>query len=68
MAADLEAVPQELPLPAGLRIVRVEDKDTLRQWIHVASVGFSVPEQYEQVWYEFFAEAVFEQPFWTYLA
>jgi GNAT superfamily N-acetyltransferase len=68
MGADLESVPQELPLAAGLRIVRVEDKDTLRQWIHVASVGFGVAEQYEQVWYEFFAEAVFEQPFWTYLA
>jgi GNAT superfamily N-acetyltransferase len=68
MAADLESVPQELPLVAGLRIVRVEDKETLRQWIHVASVGFGVAEPYEEVWYEFFAEAVFEQPFWTYLA
>lgn len=68
MAADLEAVPDELPLPAGLRIVRVEDQETLRQWIHVASIGFEVAEQYENVWYEFFAEAVFEQPFWTYLA
>jgi GNAT superfamily N-acetyltransferase len=68
MAADLESVPQELPLPAGLRIVHVEDKETQRQWIHVASVGFEVPEQYGQVWYEFSAEAVFEQPFWTYLA
>lgn len=68
MAADLESVPEELPLPAGLRIVRVEDKETLRQWIHVASVGFEVAEKYENVWYEFFATAVFEQPFWTYLA
>lgn len=68
MAADLESITDELPLPAGLNIVRVEDKETLRQWIHVASVGFGVAEQYEDVWYEFFAEAVFEQPFWTYLA
>ena len=68
MAADLESVPDELPMPAGLRIVPVEDKETLRQWIHVASVGFGLAEQYEDIWYEFFAEAVFEQPFWTYLA
>ena len=68
MAADLESVPDELPLPAGLSIVRVEDKETLRKWIHVASVGFGVAEKYENVWYEFFADAIFEQPFWTYLA
>jgi GNAT superfamily N-acetyltransferase len=68
MAADLEWIPDQPPLPSGLRIVRVEDKPTLRQWIHVASAGFGVAEQYEAVWYEFFAEAVFEQPFWTYLA
>lgn len=68
MAADLESVPEDLPLPTGLRIVRVEDKETLRQWIHVASLGFEVAERYENVWYEFFAEAIFQQPFWTYLA
>ena len=68
MAADLESVPEDLPIPAGLEIIRVEDKDLLQQWIHVASVGFGIAEEYEKVWYEFFVEAVFEQPFWTYLA
>jgi GNAT superfamily N-acetyltransferase len=68
MAADLSFIPSDVPVPAGLKIVRVEDKETLRQWIHVASIGFNVPAQYEDVWYEFFVESVFEQPFWTYLA
>ncbi len=68
MAADLSSIPEEVPMPEGLKIVRVEDTETLREWIHVASLGFDVPAQYEEVWYEFFAEAVFEQPFWTFLA
>jgi GNAT superfamily N-acetyltransferase len=68
MAADLSRIPEELPVPPGLKIVRVEDKETLQQWIHTASLGFNVPAKYEDVWYEFFAEAVFEQPFWSYLA
>jgi GNAT superfamily N-acetyltransferase len=68
MAADLSSIPENVPVPAGLKIVRVEDKETLQQWIHVASIGFNVPAEYEDVWYEFFVEAVFEQPFWSYLA
>jgi len=68
MAVDLISVPDDLPVPPGLGIVRVEDKETLQQWIHIASLGFGVAEEFEQVWYDFFVEAVFEQPFWTYLA
>lgn len=68
MATDLMLVPEELPLPTGLKIVRVEDQDTLRQWIHIASIGFDVAEEHEKVWYDFFVEAVFDQPFWSYLA
>jgi ribosomal protein S18 acetylase RimI-like enzyme len=68
MAADLMSLPEDLPLPTGLKIVRVEDKETLQQWIHIASIGFGVAEEYEKVWHEFFVEAVFDQPFWSYLA
>ena len=68
MAVDLMSVPEDLPLPTGLEIVRVEDKESLQEWIHVASLGFGVAEEFEEVWYDFFVEAVFEQPFWTYLA
>jgi GNAT superfamily N-acetyltransferase len=68
MAADLTGLPENISLPNGLRIVPVEDEATLRKWIHVASIGFGVPNDVEDTWYGFFAEAVCERPFRTYLA
>lgn len=68
MAADLSLIPACLPMHPDLRIIPVEDEDTLKQWIHVASVGFKISEQFEQTWYDFFAEAIFEPRFHTYLA
>jgi len=68
MAVDLLTVPESVPLPAGLEIISVEDGETLRKWIHVASIGFDVPEESEKTWYEFFVEAVFDLPFRSYLA
>jgi len=68
MAADLMALPEDLPLPSGLEILPVENEESLRQWIHIASIGFDVPEEYEKVWYDFFVEAVFDLPFRNYLA
>ena len=68
MAVDLMSVPETLPLPARLQIVEVKPGETLRQWIHAASIGFEVPEEFESVWYDFFADAVFDLPFWTYMA
>jgi GNAT superfamily N-acetyltransferase len=68
MAVDLPAGPESRPLPAGVEIIPVEDGETLREWIHVASVGFHVPEEFENTWYDFFVEAVFDTPFRNYLA
>jgi GNAT superfamily N-acetyltransferase len=68
MAADLVTLPENLPFPNGLEIVPVENGETLQQWIHIASIGFEVPEEYEKVWYDFFVEAVLDLPFRTYLA
>jgi GNAT superfamily N-acetyltransferase len=68
MAADLMNLPQELPVPPSLTIIPVEDKDTLKNWIHIASVGFGVPLESESSWCDMFAEAVFELPFRNYLA
>jgi GNAT superfamily N-acetyltransferase len=68
MAADLTGLPENISIANGLRIVPVEDEATLRKWIHVASVGFGVPTDVEDIWYSFFAEAVCERPFRTYLA
>ncbi|HET9909132.1 MAG TPA: GNAT family N-acetyltransferase [Anaerolineales bacterium] len=68
MAVDLSLLPGCLPTNPGLRIVRVDDEQTLRQWIHIASVGFRIDEKFEQVWYDFFVDAIFEPRFQTYLA
>jgi GNAT superfamily N-acetyltransferase len=68
MAADLMALPEDLPFPTGLEILPVENGEILQQWIHIASIGFDVPEEYENVWYDFFVEAVLNLPFRSYLA
>jgi len=61
-------LPDDLPPHPGLRIVPVVESDTLRQWIHVASIGFKISEKFEKVWYDFFADAIFNPRFQTYLA
>ena len=68
MAVDISTLPDELPAHPGLRIVRVDDEHALRQWIHIASVGFKIDEKFEKVWYDFFVDAIFEARFQTYLA
>jgi GNAT superfamily N-acetyltransferase len=68
MAVDLSVLPEELPAHPGLRIVPVVDGNALRQWIHVASIGFRISEKFEKVWYDFFVDTVFDGQFQTYLA
>jgi GNAT superfamily N-acetyltransferase len=68
MAVDLSLLPTDLPTHPGLRIVPVNDEYALKQWIHVASMGFRIKEKFEKVWYDFFVEAIFEARFQTYLA
>src|SRR5688572_10326782 len=68
MAADLRVLPVDVPAPTGLKIVPVFGEETLKQWIHIASIGFGVREEFEKVWYDFFVEAVFDTRFRTYLA
>ena len=68
MAVDLASVPENLARPTGLEIVRVADGETLRQWVHAASIGFEIPQEFESIWCDFFEVAVFDLPFQTYLA
>jgi ribosomal protein S18 acetylase RimI-like enzyme len=68
MAIDLSVLPEDLPSHPGLRVVPVDDGYALRQWIHVASIGFRISEKYEKVWYDFFVDAIFFPQFRTYLA
>ena len=68
MAIDMSILPEDHPKPDGLEILLVDDDKMLRQWIHVASVGFGVPADLEEVWFEFFSYAACRTPFQTYLA
>ncbi len=68
MAVDLAPLPECLPAHPDLRIVPVDNEDALRQWIHVASIGFRISEEFEKVWYDFFVDAIFYPQFRTYLA
>lgn len=68
MAMDLNVLPQERHMIDGLEIVLVDDEKLLRQWIHVASIGFGVPAGAVDVWFEFFNYAACSSPFQTYLA
>jgi len=67
MAIDLTALSEKYPKPEGLEICLVDDDKSLRQWIHVASVGFGVPAEVEEIWFEFFNYAACRNPFQTYL-
>jgi GNAT superfamily N-acetyltransferase len=68
MAVDLNVLPQDPSLPDGLQIVQVEDDTILRKWIHTASVGFGVPPEVENIWFEFFNYVACGLPFRTYIA
>jgi len=68
MAVDISLLPDGLPTHLNLRIVPVEDERMVRQWIHVASMGFGIGEKFEEVWYDFFVDAIFDARFQTYLA
>ena len=68
MAVNLSTLPECQPIHPALRIIPVVDGYALRQWIHVASIGFRIGEKFEQVWYDFFTDAIFNPQFRTYLA
>lgn len=68
MAADLMALPIDLPTPTGLTIAPVENKEELKQWAHIVNSGFGLPIWSESIWFNLFADLVFELPLRNYLA
>jgi hypothetical protein len=68
MAADLGALPKDLSTPAGLTIMPVENRETLAQWVHVVNLGFGLSIASERIWFDLFADLVFELPLRNYLA
>jgi ribosomal protein S18 acetylase RimI-like enzyme len=68
MAADLRLVPDNVPSPAGLEIVPVEDRSTLAPWIQVMRAGFGLPSTADGRLLEVFKPTALELPMRTYLA
>jgi len=68
MAIDLAPLPDCLPAHPDLRIVPVDNEYALRQWIHIASIGFKISEEFEQVWHDIFVDTISDARFQTYLA
>ena len=68
MAIDLAKIGENSLTNEDLEIIPVEDNEVLKQWIHVATSGFGMPSEVEDIWYSFFVETVFDNPFRTYLA
>ena len=68
MAIDLAKLNENARANEDLEIIPVEDNEVLKQWIHVATSGFGMSPEVEEIWYDFFAETVFDNPFKTYLA
>jgi hypothetical protein len=69
MAADLMKLNEGLPTPSGLIIEQVSNMETLKQWCHVATVGFEFPEAVEKDFFDMFSSSGFgaELPIRNYL-
>jgi GNAT superfamily N-acetyltransferase len=59
MAADLMKLNEDIPSPTGLMIEPVSDMDTLKEWIHVFTLGFGIPEIFDQAFFDLFASLGF---------
>ena len=69
MAIDLESMNENVPPPAGLKIIEVKDNKTLKTWCHITSIGFSIPEHAEPALVEWFKTDIkYKQPLKFYLA
>jgi GNAT superfamily N-acetyltransferase len=68
MAVDLDQLTGNPSLPDDLQITMVDDDAALRKWIRVASSGFGVPAEAEDIWFDFFNYVACGPPFRTYLA
>jgi len=68
MAADLGSLPDQIDLPPGLVITPLVRRDDLEAWVHLACVGFGIPEWAERRVMELFAPVALEPPMHSYLA
>ena len=69
MAADLQALTEDLPKPIDLVIEQVSDSETLNKWCQAATVGFGMPDFVSDAFFDFFGSLGFgaELPFRNYI-
>jgi GNAT superfamily N-acetyltransferase len=67
MAVDLLALNEGLTTPSGLTIKPVGDKNTLRQWVNAAIIGFGLPDTSENACFDLFAGLGFDLPLRNYV-
>lgn len=60
MAADLEALAENLHTPTKLEIRPVADSETLKQWVDTFTAGFNVAGSMEEAIYQLFASLIFD--------
>jgi GNAT superfamily N-acetyltransferase len=53
MAVDLANLNEDVPMPAGLRLERATDNDTLKLCCQVCTAGFGLPDFVTEAFYEF---------------
>jgi len=52
MAADLMKLNEVLPTTSGLIIEQVSNMETLKEWCHVFTVGYGIPELFEEDFFD----------------
>jgi hypothetical protein len=69
MAAGLQELPESLPAPSGLRIMRVREAKTMATWCRTLASGFAIPDFARDAFFEFSCALGFadEAPYRNYL-
>lgn len=69
MAADLAALPAEVPRPAGLEVKRVRTPEALREFARISAANWTPPDPFVLRFYELAAPALLADdcPQWLYL-
>jgi len=66
MAADLNALNEDLATPADLRILPVQDLAGLREWIHTFILGYELPGSWEADFFDLMAGLGLDLPVRNY--
>lgn len=66
MAVDLQML-NEVTMPVNLTIKRVDDVDSLGEFVHAAVIGFGLPDPVERLCFDLFTGLGFDLPLYNYI-